>query len=116
MMTTQPNHTRSDPLRDWLARAVEAEASDLHVVSGYPPVLRVHGELQELQPIALAPEAVREMLVQFCPPHAMDRFDADRNVDFALELTPRGKAQRFRVNYFMSGQQMGACFRVIPSA
>ncbi len=116
MSTIQPDQVGPDPLRDWLARAVEAEASDLHVVSGYPPVLRVHGELQELEPIALAPEAVREMLVQFCPPHAMDRFDADRNVDFALELTLRGKAQRFRVNYFMSGQQMGACFRVIPSA
>ncbi len=45
----------------------------------------------------------------------MDRFQAERNADFALELTLGAKPQRFRVNYFMSGRQMGACFRLIPA-
>ena len=115
MNTSQPDQARPDPLRDWLTRAVEVGASDLHVVAGYPPVLRVHGELRELQPTALGRDAVRELLVELCPRHAMDRFEADRNCDFALELALRGKAMRFRANYFMSGEQMGACFRVIPS-
>ena len=102
-------------LRDWLTSAVEAEASDLHVVSGYPPVLRVHGQLQDLDKVALESDFLQELLMQLCPPHALERFQADRNADFALELALGGKPQRFRVNYFMSGQQMGACFRVIPS-
>ena len=102
-------------LRDWLTQAVEAEASDLHVVSGYPPVLRVHGRLQQLDVAALEGDAARGLLMQLCPPHARERFQADRNADFALELMLGETLQRFRANYFMNGQQMGACFRVIPS-
>jgi twitching motility protein PilT len=32
-----------------------------------------------------------------------------------LELAIGGRAERFRVNYFLSGEQMGACFRLIPA-
>lgn len=103
-------------LREWLARAVETEASDLHIVSGYPPVLRVHGQLRELEDATLESQSLQEMLLQLCPPHALELFRAGRNADFALELPLSGASQRFRVNYFMSGQQMGACFRIIPSA
>jgi twitching motility protein PilT len=112
---TQPHQVPPGRLCDWLARAVEAQASDLHVVSGYPPVLRVYGELQELDCPAIDCDAAAGLLAPLCPPHAMDRFQAERNADFALELTLQGKPQRFRVNYFMSGQQMGACFRWIPA-
>ncbi len=105
-----------DPLRGWLANAVEADASDLHVVVDHPPVLRVHGDLQELDQVPpLDGEVVRGLLVPLCPQHAMDRFRDDRNVDFAFRLTLGDRDQRFRANYFLSGQQMGACFRVIPS-
>jgi twitching motility protein PilT len=105
-----------EQLRQWLTKAVAAEASDLHVVSGYPPVLRVHGELKELDGAALDGDVVAGMLVPNCPAHAIERFRAERNADFALELMLDGQCQRFRANYFMSGRQMGACFRVIPSA
>ncbi len=40
------------PLHDWLVSAVEAEASDLHVVAGYPPMLRIHGQLRNLNETA----------------------------------------------------------------
>ncbi len=111
-----PENACPERLRAWLQMAVQREASDLHVVSGYPPVLRVHGRLDELGSDALDGPAVRALLTPLCPAHAMDRFRDDRNVDFALELVFGDRPQRFRVNYFMSGQQMGACFRVIPSA
>jgi twitching motility protein PilT len=112
---TQLDQTPPDRLCDWLARAVEVQASDLHVVCGYPPVLRVHGELRELDCPAIDCDAAGALLAPLGPPHVMDRFQAERNADFALELTLRGKPRRFRVNYFMSGQQMGACFRLIPA-
>src|SRR5438105_15550002 len=34
-------------LRAWLSRAVDAGASDLHLIVGHPPVLRLHGDLIE---------------------------------------------------------------------
>ena len=103
------------PLRQWLSQAVQREASDLHVVSGYPPVLRVHGRLCPVETAALDGDTVRRLLLAFCPPHALERFQTERNADFALEQELAGSVQRFRANYFMSGQQMGACFRYIPS-
>ncbi len=115
-MSTNPiDEVCPDQIRRWLTAAVNAEASDLHVVSGYPPVLRVNGELQPLDSESLGADAIREMLVRLCPPHAMEQFRADPNVDFALDLTLGEGMRRFRVNYFLSGQQMGACFRVIPA-
>jgi twitching motility protein PilT len=112
---TQLDQVPEAPLSDWLARAVHWQASDLHVVSGYPPVLRVHGELRELDGEVIDGAGAAALLAPLAPPHAMARFQAERNADFALEFTLDGKPQRFRVNYFSSGQQMGACFRLIPA-
>jgi len=105
-----------EEIRNWLTLAIEAEASDLHVVPGYPPTLRVHGELRQLDSALLDPDTVQGLLARLCPAYAMGRFRAAHNVDFSLELTLRDRLERFRVNYFLSGEQMGACFRVIPSA
>jgi len=114
MGITDPNPVCPVQVRHWLAQAVEAGASDLHVVVDYPPVIRVHGELRSLEEAALDSEAIRSLLTPLCPTQAMERFQADKNVDFSLELSLTGRTQRFRVNYFVSGQRMGACFRVIP--
>ena len=67
MMTTNPvDGNCPEQIRRWLTAAVDAEASDLHLVSGYPPVLRVHGDLQQLEPSPLAadgpPRAARAAL------------------------------------------------------
>jgi twitching motility protein PilT len=115
MSSPQPDPVCPDQVRSWLAEAVEAGASDLHVVVGHPPVLRVHGLLRPLEGGPLDGEAVRGLLTPLCPPQAMARFRAEKDVDFALELPLGNRRQRFRANYFLSGQQMGACFRVIPA-
>jgi len=91
-------------------------ASDLHIVAGYPPVLRIHGALQPLEYDVVDGSIVPSLLLPICPPHALARFEMERNADFALELLLHNRPQRLRVNYFMSGQLMGACFRLIPSA
>jgi twitching motility protein PilT len=105
-----------EDIRGWLATALEAGASDLHIVPGYPPALRVHGRLRQLDSGSLAPDTVRQLLVPLCPAYAMGRFRGAHNVDFSVALTINGQAVRFRVNYFLSDEQLGACFRVIPSA
>jgi len=114
MSTTQRDPVCPDRVRSWLAQAVEAGASDLHVVVDHPPVLRVHGELRPLDEAPLDAKATRGLLAPLCPAEAMDRFRADKNVDFSLELPIEDRRRRFRVNYFVTGRQMGACFRVIP--
>jgi twitching motility protein PilT len=117
MASTNPiDETFPEEIRNWLTLAIEAEASDIHLVPGYPPVLRVHGELRPLESAPLDPNVIRELLSRLCPSYAMGRFRAAHNVDFSLEVAIHGQLARFRINYFLSGERMGACFRVIPSA
>lgn len=102
-------------IQDWLTQAVAAEASDLHLVVGHPPVLRVHGQLRSLDEPELTRESLDRLLPPVCPTSFRDRFEKDKNVDFSLELPLDGQSQRFRTNFFFAGDDIGACFRVIPS-
>ena len=104
-----------DPLREWLAAAVQADASDLHVVAGYSPVLRIHGELESLDEDLLEGSVTRDLLTRLCPSPVLDRFLSDQNIDFSFELEFEGQARRFRANLFFSGGDVGACFRLIPA-
>jgi twitching motility protein PilT len=102
-------------LRHALGQAVEQGASDVHIVAGHPPTLRLHGRLQELPVKPLTDDCVKGGLIEICPECSRDQFRQDHNADFALELNIGGQPHRFRANYFMSGRTPGACFRVIPS-
>jgi twitching motility protein PilT len=121
-----------EKLRAWLRRAVEAGASDLHLIVGYPPVLRLHGDLMEqsgaddsLSPRprasprpgwgALEPAEMSELVAALCPPGARDRLHSRKNVDFSFEMELDGTVQRFRANLFHAGGQVGACVRVVPA-
>lgn len=100
-----------EQLTRWLHRAVEAGASDLHLLADHPPVLRVHGELTELREPAVLAEHVDSLLRGCCPPAALARLETERNVDFSIEVEALG---RFRVNLFFANASLAACLRVIP--
>ncbi|MBM84349.1 MAG: type IV pili twitching motility protein PilT [Planctomycetaceae bacterium] len=103
-----------DLLRDWLKEAVGSDASDLHLVTGYPPVLRMHGELRELDAPKLEHDGVHQLLEAAASESALGRFASEKNTDFCLELSIDDSLRRFRANYFLTGGNIGACFRVIP--
>src|SRR5262245_23693996 len=105
-----------DKLQEWLRRAVDAGASDLHLIVGYPPVLRLHGDLTELSEPPLKGAETHQLLGALCPPEAFARLQAHKNVDLSFELAINGQTGRFRANLFHSGRELGACFRVVPSA
>jgi twitching motility protein PilT len=104
-----------DELRGWLSRAVEAGASDLHLIIGYPPVLRLHGDLIELADPPLEGEAGHTLLSALCPPAAFARLQDQKNIDFSFNLAVHGQVHRFRANLFHAGQQLGACLRLVPT-
>jgi twitching motility protein PilT len=88
----------------------------LHVIAGYPPVLRLHGELTELPEPPLSGEETHDILSSLCRPDVWERLQAQKNADFSFGLVLGGRISRFRANVFQTGQQMGACLRVIPAA
>ena len=94
-----------------LKALVEANASDLHVSTGMPPIARLRGEMVPFKAPPLEPVPLRDALYAILNDEQRKRFDADRELDFAFEMT--GLA-RFRANYFEQRRGVAAVFRVIP--
>jgi twitching motility protein PilT len=87
-------------------------ASDLHIVSGQPPILRVHGELERVKYDPLDDESLRQMLYEIAPELKIKTFEETGDVDFGYEIP---HVARFRANYFMQKYGCGAVFRQIPT-
>lgn len=104
----------AEKLRQWLEWAVQTGASDLHVVVGYPPVTRLHGDLTELPEAPLASDEVETLLLSACPEDALARLQSNKNADFSFECPVGAKTARFRTTLFLAGGDTGGCFRVIP--
>jgi twitching motility protein PilT len=105
-----------EQIREWLGRAIEAGASDLHLIVGYPPVLRLHGNLTELPEPPLRGDDTEALLGALCPPDAQARLHTQKSVDFSFSLIVNGRIQRFRANLFHSGGRLGACLRGVPTS
>lgn len=99
-----------------LRRGLEAGASDLHLVAGYPAVLRVHGRLSTAGGAPLSPEATVRLIDAVCPAHLKAARDTRKDFDFSFALEECSPAARFRVNVFHNQGAVGACFRFIPAA
>jgi twitching motility protein PilT len=96
-----------------LNHAVECGASDLHVIPGYRPTLRIHGRLEPLDSPELDALSLLPSLLALCPETANSVLETRKNTDFALELNVDGHTRRFRANYFYSAGNLAGCFRVI---
>src|SRR5262245_2696941 len=112
----QPGAIIPGRISQWLTAAVQAGASDLHLVSDLPPVLRLHGDLIELPESSLPADDLHALLSDLCSPEVLARVESQKNADFSLQLDVGGRIQRFRVNLFSSGRTLGACLRVVPGA
>ncbi len=96
-----------------LLKMLEVGASDLHVTSGSPPMLRVDGSMRTVPGAkAMVPEVVQRVLWPIVPPRNRQEFGETHDTDFAYEL--EGQA-RFRANLFVDLRGIGGVFRVIPS-
>jgi twitching motility protein PilT len=90
---------------------VDQGASDLHLVSGSQPILRVSGELQRVRYGVLESDDLKKMLYEVAPEYKIKQFEETGDVDFAYEIP--GLA-RYRANYFVQKYGVAAVFRQIP--
>jgi twitching motility protein PilT len=100
-------------LEELLRLLVDAGASDLHLRTGQPPLLRHHGELvrQELPP--LGAERLEVMLYSIMSPREVGEFRETGDTDWAYEIDG---VSRFRCNAGRDRHGPMAVFRVIPTA
>lgn len=96
----------------YLKEMNERGASDIHMVIGFPPLLRLHGELERTDQPVLTPESNREILFEILTPEQQDYVEENRDLDMAYELAGVG---RFRCNFFYHHRGIGAVFRIIPT-
>ena len=87
-------------------------ASDLHLISGQQPVLRIQGELERVKYRELDNDGLKTMLYEIAPEDRVKIFEETGDVDFAYEIP--GLA-RYRANFFEQKYGVGAVFREIPS-
>ncbi len=95
-----------------LRRLPEAGASDLHLRSGQPPILRVDGDLRREADEALSPEGVSTLLRSIMPPAVATSFLEEHDADWAYELEGAG---RFRCNAGIDRMGPFGVFRLIPA-
>lgn len=105
---------RTSRIQSWIERAVELGASDLHLIPGYPPVVRVHGDLIEIDAPILDDQVILDLVTEYCPGELAERYQLERNVDFSFEVTVKERTNRFRTNLFFADEHPAACLRVVP--
>ena len=86
-------------------------ASDLHLVSGQPPALRIRGDMERIKYKVLENDELKAMLYEIAPEHKVKLFEETGDVDFGYEIP--GIA-RYRANFFMQKYGVAAVFRQIP--
>lgn len=87
-------------------------ASDLHMVAGSQPILRIRGEMQRVEFKVLENDELKAMLYEIAPEDKIKVFEETGDVDFGYEIP--GLA-RYRANFFKQKYGVGAVFRQIPS-
>ncbi len=90
----------------------EQGASDLHLVSGQAPALRIRGEIERIKYKELDNDSLRGMLYEIAPEEKIKVFEETGDVDFGYEIP--GLA-RYRANFFSQKYGVAAVFREIPA-
>ena len=93
-----------------LKTAMNLGASDVHLVSGHPPVARIHTIINPLDYPVITPESARRMLESMCKEEHLKRFEKTKDIDFSYEIP--GVA-RFRVNVHLQKRAIGIALRLI---
>ena len=90
----------------------EQSASDLHLSTGNPPMLRIHGELVRIDLPSLESDDLKALVYEIAPEHKIKTFEETGDVDFGYEFP--GFA-RYRANFLNQKNGIAAVFRLIPS-
>lgn len=99
-------------IKQFLQQVVDTKASDLHLISGIPPTLRIDGELAPIANLGiLTPDQINELLKQVLNSEQIERLTVNKELDFSLPFSDKA---RFRVNAYTQKGMLAAAFRQIP--
>lgn len=99
-------------ITDLLLFTQKNNASDLHLATGSPPILRVNGDIVHFKMPVLTSNDVKEMLYSIMNEQQRAEYEREMELDFALSF---GDNLRFRVNAYNTLRGPSAALRIIPS-
>ncbi len=91
----------------------EHGASDLHMTTGAPPMLRVSGEMVAINYGELTPDLNRRLLYELMSEKQIQRFEHDKDIDFSYEIPG---VTRLRCNIFEQRKGIAGVFRLIGTS
>lgn len=98
-------------LHQLLKAAVKQGASDLHIVAGSPPVLRVESRIVRVKSADLNADQTRQICYSILTDAQKSRFEATKELDFSFGIKSMA---RFRANLFFQRGAVSGVFRRIP--
>ena len=99
-------------IAELLAFSNKNNASDLHISSGLPPMIRVDGDVKRINLPVLDAETVQKMIFDIMNDQQRKSYEENLEVDFSFAIP---NVARFRVNAFNQDRGPAAVFRTIPS-
>jgi twitching motility protein PilT len=102
---------RSYSITDLLRKVVELGGSDLHITTGSPPRIRLHGDLLPMSYPPLNGEETKKLVYSVMTDQQKHRFEEDLELDFSFGIKDLA---RFRANIFTQRSSAAGVFRLIP--
>jgi len=109
--TKQSTSTQKLDIKKLLKSVLAFKSSDLHLVVGSEPQIRIDKELRALNLPVLSAKDVEEMAYSLIEDKQKKAFEEYNELDFSFELQNIG---RFRANYYKTIYGIGCAFRMIP--
>lgn len=99
-------------IKQLLQFSVQQGASDLHISSGIPPMIRIHGDMKRIEMPALSSEEAKKIIYAIMSEQQQQDFEKTLECDFSFGIPDLA---RFRVNVFMQNRGISCVLRTIPS-
>jgi twitching motility protein PilT len=109
-----------NPVEELLSEATQRGASDLLIVAGQPPILRIGGRLVRMEATAFDGNDIQQLLGHLLTSRIREKVESDGAADFSLKLGRASsdedrRAWRFRVNVHRQRGTLAAAFRALPT-
>jgi len=99
-------------IKELLTKTIQSEGSDLHIVVGVPPMIRIHGEMEPLPGYErLGPEDTQELVYSVMNEEQIAEFETEKECDLSFGIE---NLSRFRLNVYRDRGSVVGAFRSIP--
>lgn len=101
-----------EDVRELLEKMVKLKSSDLHIVAGAPPIIRIHGRLEPLPGYArLSSDQTQRLIYSVMNDDQVAEFEKEKELDMSFGIEG---LSRFRLNVYRDRGSVVAAFRAVP--